>query len=42
MDYRKNYEFWLNNPVLCAEAKAELAEKLCIIKEDTASEEQKS
>ena len=26
MDYRKNYEIWLNNPVLCAEAKAELAE----------------
>ena len=26
MDYRKNYEVWLNNPVLCAEAKAELAE----------------
>ena len=25
MDYRKNYQSWLNNPALCAEGKAELA-----------------
>ena len=26
MDYRKNYEKWLNNPALCVEGKKELAE----------------